>query len=112
MDTHSETTTAYLAGVLTARGGFDEHDGRTWIYIATLDRSIADAAMDLWGGSINEKCAQNGTRQYKWSALGGAAERALGAMQPHLMGQKHDRARKLLLSWAEPGTQRLTIGVD
>ena len=42
----------FLAGFLTGRGGFDEKDGRAWLFLLTLDHEVVAEAVALWGGRI------------------------------------------------------------
>jgi hypothetical protein len=56
----SEAQIAYLAGFLTGRGAFGLQDDRHWLFLRTLDRDIAEAAMQEWGGHLSLQTTEDG----------------------------------------------------
>jgi hypothetical protein len=80
----------FLAGFLTGRGGFDEKDGRAWLFLLTLDHEVVAEAVALWGGR------NTGRTLWKWTITNAAALAALKDLAPYLRGYKRDKAEDLL----------------
>jgi hypothetical protein len=91
-----ETTIAYLAGIITSRGGFGYDGGRAWLYFMTLEPEIADEALGLWDGHVVKSYAVNGDIKHKFAATRGSAPAAIEDIRPHLRGSKRERADAVL----------------
>jgi hypothetical protein len=87
----------FLAGFLTGRGGFDEKDGRAWLFLLTLDHEVVAEAVALWGGRITGRdYYDTGRTLWKWTITNAAALAALKDLAPYLRGYKRDKAEDLL----------------
>jgi hypothetical protein len=81
-------TVPYLAGVLTGRSGFDETDGRLWLFIIALDHEVVTEAAELRGGRITAREYGDKT-QWKWTVGG-------HDVLSHLRGYKRDKAEEMI----------------
>jgi hypothetical protein len=88
-------TVPYVAGVLTGRGGFDETDGRLWLFIIALDHEVVTEAPELRGGRITAR-EYGAKTQWKWSVGGHDVLRVLTDVLSHLRGYKRDKAEEMI----------------
>jgi hypothetical protein len=96
-DKTREAALPFLAGFVSGRGGFDEADGRVWLFLLALDHEVAADAVSRWSGWITARDHYHtGQQLFKWTVTNDHALRALSDMAPYLRGFKREKALRLL----------------